>query len=61
MSGYTFTKAKLVVKEMTEQLVLDLTAKKMTTKQVGLSISYDADSLKDYELSMDIKTLGLVW
>ena len=60
MSGYTFTKAKLVTKEMTEQLVLDLTAKKMTTKQVGLSISYDADSLKDYELSMDIKT-ALDW
>ena len=56
MSGYTFTKARLVTKEMTEQLVLDLTAKKMTTKQVGLSISYDADSFKDYELSMDIKT-----
>ena len=60
MSGYTFSKAKLVVKEMTEQLILDLVARKMTTKQVGLYISYDAESLKDRELSMDIQT-ALDW
>ena len=60
MSGYTFSKAKLVVKEMTEQLILDLVAKKMTTKQVGLYISYDAESLKDCEVSMDIQT-ALDW
>ena len=60
MSGYSFSKAKLVVKEMTEQLILDLVAKKMTTKQVGLYISYDAESLKDCELLMDIQT-ALDW
>ena len=50
MSGYTFSKAKLVAKEMTEQLILDLVAKKMTTNQVCLYISYDVESLKNHEL-----------
>ena len=60
MSGYTFSKAKLVAKEMTEQLILDLVAKKMTTNQVCLYISYDVESLKNHELSMDIQT-ALDW
>ena len=45
---------------MTEQLILDLVAKKMTTNQVCLYISYDVESLKNHELSMDIQT-ALDW
>ena len=41
-------------------MILDLVAKKMTTKQVGLYISYDVESLKDCEVSMDIQT-ALDW
>ena len=41
-------------------MILDLVAKKMTTNQVCLYISYDVESLKNHELSMDIQT-ALDW
>ena len=44
---YTFKKAKLVVREMTDQLVLDLVEKGLVTDQMVLSIGYDTESLKD--------------
>lgn len=47
---YPFEKAKLVVREMTDLLVLDLVAKGLVTNQVVLTIGYDIDNLKDPQL-----------
>ncbi len=44
---YTCDKAAIIVKEMTELLVLDLVDKKLTTDQMILDIGYDVESLKD--------------
>ncbi|MDO4940396.1 MAG: DNA methylase [Erysipelotrichaceae bacterium] len=41
---YTFEKAKLVMKEMTDALVLDLVDKKIVTDQMVLSVGYDISS-----------------
>ena len=43
---YTFEKARLVVREMTEQLVLDLVDKGVVTNQIVLTVGYDVDNLK---------------
>lgn len=48
---YTFDKARLVVKEMTDNLVLDLVDKKMVTDQIVLTIGYDIENLKIEEIS----------
>jgi len=45
--AYTAEKAKLIVKEMTDLLVLDLVAKKLVTDQMVLTIGYDIDNLTD--------------
>lgn len=42
---YSWEKAKLVVREMTELLTLDLVEKGLITPQIGLSIGYDIDNL----------------
>lgn len=42
---YDYDKARLIVKEMTELLVLDLVRKGLVTKQVTLTINYDRESL----------------
>ncbi len=44
---YTCEKAKLIVKEMTELLVLDLVSKKYMTNLITLSIGYDVSNLTD--------------
>lgn len=44
---YTFEKAKLIVREMTELLVLDLVDKKQVTNQIVLTVGYDIDNLTD--------------
>ena len=44
---YDFNKAKLIVKEMTDLLVLDLVEKGLVTDQLILYIGYDAESLRD--------------
>ena len=44
---YSFDKARLVVKEMTDALVLDLVDKKMVTDQIVLTIGYDIENLTD--------------
>ena len=44
---YTFDGARLVVREMTEQLVLDLVDKGLVTDQIDLTIGYDITSLTD--------------
>ena len=43
---YSFEKAKLVVREMTELLVLDLVRKELVTDQTGTDRSYDIENLK---------------
>ena len=44
-SAYTAEKAKLIVKEMTDLLVLDLVDKGLVTDQIVLTIGYDIDNL----------------
>lgn len=44
---YDYTKGKLIVKEMTELLSLDLVEKGLLTSQLTLSIGYDAESLSN--------------
>jgi len=46
---YTFDKAKLIVREMTDLLVLDLVDKGLVTDQLVLTVGYDIDNLKDPE------------
>lgn len=45
MEPYEFDKAKLIVKEMTELLALDLVRKGVVTKKVELTIGYDRTSI----------------
>lgn len=42
---YSFDKAKLVVREMTDMLVLDLVDKRLVTDQMVLTIGYDIENL----------------
>lgn len=44
---YTFEKARLVAREMTDNLVLDLVEKKLVTHQMTLTIGYDIENLTD--------------
>ena len=44
---YDFDKAKLVVKEMTDLMVLDLVDKGLVTDQIVLTIGYDIENLTD--------------
>ncbi len=46
-SPYTSDKAKLIVREMTDLLALDLVDKKLVTDQLVLSVGYDIESLAD--------------
>ena len=45
--AYEFDKAKLVVKEMVDLLVLDLVEKGLVTDQIVLTIGYDIENLTD--------------
>ncbi len=47
--AYTFDKARLIVKEMTDLLVLDLVDKELVTDQMVLTIGYDIENLTDPE------------
>lgn len=47
---YSFDKAKLIVREMTELLVLDLVDKGLVTDQLVLTIGYDIQNLQDPDL-----------
>lgn len=49
-SPYTADKAKLIVKEMTDLLVLDLVDKKLVTNQIVLTIGYDIENLMNPEI-----------
>lgn len=44
---YTFEKARIVIKEMTDSLVLDLVSKGLVTNQMILTIGYDTGNLLD--------------
>ncbi len=50
-SAYTFDKAKLVVREMTDLLVLDLVDKRLVTDQLVLTVGYDIENLSDSKIS----------
>ncbi len=49
-SPYTFEKARIVVREMTELLVLELVDKGLVTDQMVLTVGYDTESLKNPEI-----------
>ncbi len=46
---YTYEKAKLVLKEMTDSLVLDLVDKKLVTDRLVVTVGYDRENLADEE------------
>lgn len=46
-SAYTFDKAKLIVREMTDLLVLDLVDKKLVIDQLVLTVGYDIENLSN--------------
>lgn len=48
---YPCDKARLIVREMTDLLVLDLVAKGLVTDQMVLTVGYDRESLTDPEIS----------
>lgn len=50
---YSFEKARLIVREMTELMVLDLVEKNLVTDQLTLTIGYDGESLKNPEISRE--------
>ena len=52
---YDFEKAKLIVKEMTDLLVLDLVDKGLVTDQIVLTIGYDIENLTDPNRSRNYK------
>ena len=48
---YTWEKARLIVREMTDMLVMDLVDKGFVTDQLVLVVGYDRESLTDPEIS----------
>ena len=48
---YNYENTKLIVKEMTELLALDLVKKNLVTNQIVLDIGYDIDNLKNPTIS----------
>ena len=48
--AYTFDKAKLIVREMTDLLVLDLVDKRLVSDQLVLTVGYDIDNLTNPEI-----------
>ena len=52
---YTSQKARLIVKEMLDLLVLDLVDKKLTTNQIVLTVGYDIENLTNPEIASKYK------
>lgn len=52
---YDFAKARLVVKEMTDMLVLDLVEKGLVTDQMVLTVGYDIENITNSDISKDYK------
>ena len=55
---YDWEKGKLIVKEMTELLVLDLVKKGLITKKVTLTVGYDRESLVEQEDGYIVRSTG---
>ena len=53
---YDYEKAKLIVKEMTDQMVLDLVDKGLVTDQLVLTIGYDIENLSNPNLKNQYKS-----
>ncbi|MCH5180480.1 MAG: DNA methylase [Erysipelotrichales bacterium] len=53
--AYTYEKARLVVKEMTDSLVLDLVEKDLVTDQMVLTIGYDIECITNPKINQYIK------
>ena len=53
---YTAEKARLVVKEMADQLALDLRDKKLVSRQIGLYIGYDISNIGDGQYHGETRT-----
>lgn len=45
---YNYEKTKLIIKEMTDNLVLDIANKNLVTEEITLEIGYDTENLKFY-------------
>lgn len=48
---YDWEKTRLIVREMTEQLTLDLVEKGLVTNQVGLALGYDIENLTNPDIA----------
>jgi len=53
--AYSFEKAKLILREMADQLVLDLVDKGLVTDQIVITIGYDIENLINPELKNSYK------
>lgn len=57
--AYSFEKGQLIVREMTELLVLDLVKKKLVTDQIVLTVGYDHEGIpKDFKGQMEKDRYG---
>lgn len=52
---YDFAKARLIVQEMTDLLVLDMVDKRLVTDQMVLTVGYDIDNLTDPKIRSSYK------
>ncbi|MCQ2496573.1 MAG: DNA methylase [Lachnospiraceae bacterium] len=52
---YSFDKGRLIVREMTDLLVLDIVEKGLVTDQMVLTVGYDIENLSNPELAEDYK------
>ncbi len=52
---YTFEKARLIAREMIDQLVFDLVDKKLLTDQLVLTVGYDIENLRNREIRSTYK------
>ena len=58
-SPYPFDKGRIIVREMTDSLVLDLVEKRLVTDQMVLHIGYDTESLsEDYQGDVEADWYG---
>ncbi len=54
---YSFEKARLIVREMTDLLVLDLVEKRLVTDKIVLDVGYDVENLSDpISMRIDLNT-----
>lgn len=53
--AYTFDKAKLIVREMTDLMVLDMVDKRLVTDQLVLTVGYDIENLINPEIKKTYK------